>query len=193
VSRDDNGLIRRVGQGDLGAMQVLYERYAPRLYRFALARLGDERGAEDVVQETMLAAWQGASRFRGDSTAATWLFGICRRKMAEAHRKGRRRETPGLPPAADGTAPADTGRPGRGEDRPPAGTPAGPAPPDAGLEFWETFSRLSDEHQEVLLLVFHYGLSQEEAAQVLGVPVGTVKSRVHYARRRLREALGDAG
>jgi len=169
VSRDDDGLIRRVGEGDLGAMQVLYERYAPQLYRFALARLGDERAAEDVVQEAMLAAWQGASRFRGDSTAATWLFGICRRKVAEVCRRGRRRETPGLRPVADD------------------------APPDSRLEFWESFSRLSDEHQEVLLLVFHYGLSQEEVARVLGVPVGTVKSRVHYARRRLREALEDAG
>jgi len=170
VNGDDAQLIARVGKRDLAAMRVLYEKYAPQLYRFAVARLGDERSAEDVVQETMLAAWQSASRFRGHSTATTCLFGICRRKVAEVYRRGQGREVPGLLHA-------------RSESTPP-----GP-----GLEFWESFSRLSDEHQEILLLVFYYGFSQEEAAEVLGVPVGTVKSRIHYARHRLREALRDAG
>jgi RNA polymerase sigma-70 factor (ECF subfamily) len=61
-------------------------------------------------------------------------------------------------------------------------------------EFWESFGRLSAEQQELVLLVFHYGFSQKETAGILGIPVGTVKSRTYYARRRLQELLeGGSG
>jgi len=166
VRTDDRALLARIAEGDGEAMRVLYERHATHLYRFALARLGDSREAEDVVQETMLGVWRGASTYRGESQARTWLFGVCRNKLAERLKKRGRTERPlEWPPAAGGR------------------------PPEETAAFREAFARLSAEHREVLLLVFHYGFTQEETAGILGVPVGTVKSRAHYARRRLAEAL----
>ncbi len=165
-STDDQSLLRRIADRDQQAMRELYDRYADRLLRFAYPQLHDRQEAEDVVQETMLAIWQGGGTFRQASRASTWVFGICRNKIGERLR--RRRELQpldGLPDlAAHGT-------------------------PTATVELWQQFGRLSPEHREVLLLVFHQGFSQEEVAEMLGVPVGTVKSRTFHARRRLQALL----
>jgi RNA polymerase sigma-70 factor (ECF subfamily) len=164
----ESDLVRRVAEGDRRALGRLYDRYAGDLFAFALSRLGDRHGAEDAVQETILAAWQGAAGYRGESRVKTWLFAICRNKVLDWPR---RREVP--------TEPEDFrlgGGVGGGE---------------VDLDFWQSFGRLTDEQQEVILLVFHYGFAQEEVAGILGVPLGTVKSRLHYARRRLRELLAE--
>jgi RNA polymerase sigma factor (sigma-70 family) len=162
VEHQDEALLRRVASGDRQAMQDLYAAYAGKLLQFALARVGDRGLAEDIVQETMIAAWCSAGTYRAGSPASTWLFGICRHKVLDALRRCDRTELP--PPS-----------PARGES--------------TSLEFWESFSRLSDEQQELILLVFHYGFSQQEVAEILGVPVGTVKSRTFHARRRLQALL----
>lgn len=159
-------MLRRIADGDQRAMRELYDRFADRLLRFAYPLLHDRDGAEDVVQETMLAIWQSAGTFRQASQASTWIFGICRNKVGERLR--RRRETQSLDdwlhlPAHD--APAAT------------------------VVLWQQLGRLSPDHREILLLVFQQGFSQEEVAAMLGVPVGTVKSRTFHARRRLQALL----
>jgi len=118
--------------------------------------------------------------------ARTWLFGICRNKVAE-RLKGRR-ATPRPLRWGEGGSVAVGGAP----SGLPLGAVSGTAPAAAGeeaLEFREAFAHLSGEHRELLLLVFHYGFTQEETAEILRIPVGTVKSRTYYARRRLKEAL----
>jgi len=169
-----------MASGDMGAMRALYDRHAASLFRYALCRTGSREAAEDVIQETMLAAWQGAAGYRGEAGVRTWLFGICRNKLAEQARRTGGVRTPV-----------------------PAETLAAPATPDAGdsverqaqgaVDFWRAFGRLSQEHREVILLVFHYGFTLRETADMLGVPLGTVKSRTHNARRRLEAALGEEG
>jgi RNA polymerase sigma-70 factor (ECF subfamily) len=165
VEHRDEALLRRVASGDRQAMQDLYAAYAGKLLQFALARVGDRELAEDIVQETMIAAWRSAEGYRGGSAASTWLFGICRHKVLDALRRGQRTDLPLPSPAREDSA---------------------------SLEFWESFSRLSDEQRELVLLVFHYGFSQQEVADILDVPVGTVKSRTFHARRRL-QALMEGG
>jgi len=186
VQSDDAISLRRIAGGDPGAMRAFYEHHATQLYRFALARLGDAQEAEDVVQETMLAVWRGAAAYRGEARPRTWLFGICRNKVAE-RLKGRR-ATPRPLRWGEGGSVAVGGAP----SGLPLGAVSGTAPAAAGeeaLEFREAFAHLSGEHRELLLLVFHYGFTQEETAEILRIPVGTVKSRTYYARRRLKEAL----
>jgi RNA polymerase sigma-70 factor (ECF subfamily) len=185
---DDRVLVRRVAAGDRGAVRLLYERYADRLFRFALVRLGDRQAAEDAVQETMLAAWQGADGFRDESRVDTWLFGICRNKVLDhVRREARRREGPS---AACSTGPAPDAW-GSGPAPDPPGSGGAPDPGTSAVEFWEAFGRLDQDDRELLLLVFYCGFTQREVAQSLGVPVGTVKSRVYHARRRLGRALAD--
>ncbi len=165
----DSELVARLARGQEDAVRELYAVYGERLFRFALARLRRSDAAEDVVQETVTAAWQSAGSYRGGALSA-WLFGICRNRVADRLR----REGPGWEPL---------------EHAPAGGTRvAGEA-----TEFWEGFGRLSAEQQELILLVFYYGFSQREVAAVLGVPVGTVKSRTYYARRRLQQLLEGVG
>lgn len=171
MALDDSALLNSIAEGSRGAMRAFYDRHATRIFRFALARLGDRQVAEDVVQETMLAVWRGAGGFRGESRVDTWLFGIAHNKIREQARKRR----------VPRTAAGESSEPG----------PTGVSAPDtSAAEFWEGFAELTGEQRELLLLVFHYGFNYEEVARMLGIPVGTVKSRVHYARKRLGQAMG---
>lgn len=170
TAQDPKELATRLAEGHEDAVRELYATYGQRLYRFAMARLRRPDAAEDVVQETLTAAWRSAATYRGEGLSA-WLFGICRNKVADRLR----REGPGWDPL-DLSMVGGNGFFGE------------------AAEFWESFGRLSAEQQELVLLVFHYGFSQKETAGILGIPVGTVKSRTYYARRRLQELLeGGSG
>jgi RNA polymerase sigma-70 factor, ECF subfamily len=165
VRRTDEELLGQVAASDRDAMQALYSQYADRLMRFAYSRLNSRDEAEDAVQETMIAVWERAASYQGASSPSTWLFGICRNKVGDVLRK--RRPAGGQP------------------------EPLGAGANEEVAAFWEAFGKLGDEQRELILLVFHYGFAQQEVAEILGVPVGTVKSRVHTARRRLQALLSE--
>lgn len=175
----DSALVRRMAAGDQRALRALYAAYGRRIYAYAIRLTGSQAVAEEVVQDSLLAAWQGARRFRGESRVITWLLGIARRQALNATRRKRLPFTP-LDRAA---ALAD-----------------GAASPQAHAEGAErrrllqvALDQLSREHRSVLELVFYQGLSLAEAAEVMGCPVGTVKSRLSYAKTYLRQALAQAG
>jgi len=144
----------------------------PRLRRYARALTGDRYAADDLVQDTLERAWARHRQWRPGSDLRAWLFAIMHNRRVDLARGERF------------AAPAD-------EEQAPAAAPPGPAAVD-GLDLQRAFARLSTEHREVLLLVGVEQLSYDEAAGALGVPVGTVMSRLSRARARLREAL-DAG
>lgn len=160
-------LVRAVAAGDQRAMRALYGRFADELLRFAAASLGDRDAAQDVVQETMVAAWTGARSFRGESSVRSWLFGICRNQVALELRR----------------------RPRRPEPQEPDEAAVAPSPPEARAGLPEAFERLDLEQRQLLQLVYARGLSQQEVADALGIPLGTVKSRLFSARGRLRELM----
>lgn len=165
---DDAKLVARVAQGDGGAFRELYERFAGRVFRYALTLLRDRHLAEDVVQETMIAVWRGAERFEGRSQVSTWLFGIARHQAYHA----RRREAKGE------RVPAE-----RAEEPDPAATV------ERETRVQRAVAELSPEHREVVFLAFYEGLPYEEIARLQGVPEGTVKSRMFHAKKRLAEEL----
>ena len=168
---DDTALLRRIGAGDESAVGELIDRHAGRLYGVARTLTGSDADAEDVVQETFAGACEAAGRFRGESSVKTWLTKILVRRAAKARRSGRRWSLNFLAQSA-----------------PPA--PASEAPTrgvDSRMDVTEMLARLSPEHREVLVLRELQGLSYEEIAAALGVPRGTVESRLHRARRELKD------
>ena len=171
---DERELMRDVAAGDSGALRGLYDAHAGPVFRFALASLGDRHAAEDVLQETMLAAWSGARRYRGESSVRGWLLGICRKQVAMELRRRRPEDSVPIP---DATA-----------DRRGSGTPTS----TVVEELRDALDELDVEQRQLLLLVYVQGLQQQEVAEVLGIPLGTVKSRLFHARQRLR-ALVDGG
>ena len=143
------------------------------LYRVAFRLLGDPHDAEDVVQDAFRSAWASRHLFDPDRSERAWLLAILRRRAADHWR----RSTAVVPP-------------GMGELPQPA-APAGrdPFADELSSAMQRALGRLHEELRETLLLVVVGGLTHQEAADLQGVPLGTVLSRVSRARSRLREFL----
>jgi len=171
----DEALVARCAAGDRTAFDLLVDRHGAALYRFARRRCGGSGQAEDAVQDGLLAAWRGASTFRGEAAARTWLFQV----VLHACRRGSRRRA-GEPDRHEGLEEAE---------RLPSGDAAADLRVDArrttgALE--RALAGLPDESREVLLLRDVEGLGGEEAAEVLGISIAAMKSRLHRGRLELK-------
>jgi RNA polymerase sigma-70 factor, ECF subfamily len=175
----DELLIGRIARGDRLAMQVLFARHHVRIYRFVLRLMRDEMAAEDVISEVFLDVWRQASRFEGRSAVSTWLIAIARFKALSMLRK-RREEGLDDEVAEAIEEPADN--PGQAFEK-----------RDKGEKLRQCLAALSREHREVIDLVYYHEKSVEEAAQIIGIPENTVKTRMFYARKKLSELCRTAG
>ena len=166
---------------EVPTVDALQAAYAGPLFVYALRRLGDHQAAEEVVQDTLVTAWRHADRFDPDrGSMEGWLFTIARNLTVDRHR--RRAARPRL-----------VGRDPDPEGSDAAGTQADV---DRALEAWqlaEALNELSVEHREAIVEVHYLGLTVREAAAQLGVPEGTVKSRLYYGLRALRLRLEEMG
>ena len=160
-------------------LRALFDQHAPALLSYALRLVDGDRGrAEDVVQETLLRAWRHPEAMAADrGSPRPWLFAVARRIAVDAHRRRQAR-------------PREVG------DDVLAQVPAQDDEVDRALDAWlvaDALAALSPAHREVLVQTYFAGRTVGEAAQVLGVPPGTVKSRTHYALQALRLALLERG
>jgi RNA polymerase sigma-70 factor (ECF subfamily) len=178
MTRDEE-LIRRIASGDRLSMQVLFSRHHVRVYRFILRLVRDAAAAEDLTSEVFLDVWRQADRFQGRSAAATWLLSIARFKALSALR--RRSDAP-LDEAAAEAVEDEADDPETALQK-----------KDGGEMLKACLEALSTEHREVIDLVYYHERSVDDAAQILGVPQGTVKTRMFYARKRLAELLKAKG
>lgn len=175
----DEELLLRIAAGDRLAMRVLFSRHQLRIHRFVLRLVRDETVAEDAVSDTFLDVWRQAGEFSGRSQVSTWLMSIARFKALSALR---RRRDVGLDEEWVGTI----------EDE--ADTPEVVSQKaDKGAAIRLCMDRLSPEHREVLDLVYYHEASVEEVAEIVGIPEGTVKTRLFHARKKLAELLKAAG
>ena len=173
----DRDVLRAIAQGNRQAIAELYDRHAQRLLDYLAHLTGDADTAEDLVQELFVIVWHDAARFRGQSKVRTWLFGIAHHLGISTLR--RKRALPLDGPTADGLAD-------------PSPDPADLAALAVDRErLAQALQALSATHRAVVELVFYHGLTQAEVAQILECPLGTVKSRMHYALRALARAMRD--
>lgn len=171
---EDLELIRRMQAGDDNAVRDLYAQYGQRLYVYALRLTNDPATAEDVTQSTLVTAWRTARNFRGEGRLIAWLLGIVHHTAMKALRGSTRY----IDEVAEETV---------SEDQPSPEEQAQVKEERRWVR--QGIQSLSPEHRAVLDLIFYQGLSLNEAAQVLNIPVGTVKSRLSYARDHLRGVL----
>lgn len=170
-----DGYLHRAAKGDKEAMaQIVREHYAS-VYRFCARRIGEELG-KDAAQEAFITAFKTLRRYNGSSTLLTWLLGIAHNHCRNMARKARTDITMDLWESA--------------------GASSGNFSLENALVDKEALRaalrRLSVEHREVVVLHEIEGLSYEEAALILAVPVGTIKSRLHHAFLALRKQLSPA-
>jgi RNA polymerase sigma-70 factor (ECF subfamily) len=175
----DAALLKAVANGDRQAMRTLYMRHHVGVYRFVLRLSKNPSLSEDVVSDVFFDVWRQAGNFKGNSQVSTWLLAIARNKAFSALRR-RVDEPLDNDTAAMIEDPADD--PETVLDR-----------KDRGAIVQECLAQLSSDHREVLNLVYYHGKSVDEIADIVGIPVGTVKTRVFYARDRLRKQLELAG
>jgi RNA polymerase sigma-70 factor, ECF subfamily len=171
----DGELIRRTGDGDRGAFEVLYRRYSRPVFGLALRRLGDRGRAEDAVQETFASIWRAARSYRPErGPGAPWLYAVARNAIIDRSRA--RNEPPAEAP--DEASPE-----------------AGPLERvEAGWTAWRVhraLEGLSPNERSVIELAYWSGLSQSEVAEYLGIPLGTVKTRTRAALAHLADQLEE--
>jgi len=180
MARTDEELLQAARSGDDEALEALLARHEQRVFRFGLRMCGNEEDARDVLQETLLAAFKGVRGFRGEAQLSTWLYQVARSFCTKARRRG-------------------AGQPERLESIEGAAaravTTGGPGPDDRAHAremarvLQEALLALPESQREVVLLRDVEGLSAEEAAQVVGIEVPALKSRLHRARLAMQQRM----
>jgi RNA polymerase sigma-70 factor (ECF subfamily) len=171
----DGELIRRIGDGDGGAFELLYRRYARSVFGLALRRLGDRGRAEDAVQETFASIWRSARSYKPErGPGAPWLYTVARNSIVD---RLRQRSEPAS--EAPDVATAD------------------PGPDEHAQTDWvawrvhRALEELPDAERKVLELAYWGEMSQSEVAGFLGIPLGTVKTRTRSGLARLADLLEE--
>jgi RNA polymerase sigma-70 factor (ECF subfamily) len=171
----DGELITRVGSGDRGAFEALYRRYARPVFGLALRRLGDRGRAEDAVQETFASVWRAAGSYRPErGPGAPWLYAVARNAIID---NGRARREPPVEHVEE-----------------QAGGETPPERAESGWIAWRVHRALAElpENERVVIeLAYWGGRSQSEVADLLGIPLGTVKTRTRTGLARLADVLED--
>ena len=173
-SAADLRLLERIKQGDLDAFQCLYQDFQPRLTRFLMNLVHHPQLVEEVLDDTLLVVWDKAASFKGESKLSTWIFAIAYRKAMKALRK---HDLPLEDMQAQGRASEE---PGPEEDW---------ARKRVHGLLRSAMTKLSPQHRAVVDLTYFHDLGYREVAEILKCPVDTVKTRMFYARRYLRESL----
>jgi RNA polymerase sigma-70 factor, ECF subfamily len=175
----DEALLGAIAKGDQRAMQVLYARYHVRVYRFVLRLTQDRSLAEDVVSDVFIDVWRQAGRFKGKSQVSTWVLAIARYKALSALRAHSDAQL-------DDNAAASMVDPTDDAEKIMSKR-------DRSATIQKCLAQLSAVHREVLDLVYYHERSVDEVAQIVGVPVSTVKTRMFYARKRMENLFEAAG
>lgn len=176
----DARLVRRARDGDRSAFEVLVRRYLKTAYAVALAELADPRDAEDAVQDSFIAALERLEDCRDPAAFAGWLRRIVRNRARSVRRRERVRETDELESVGDrATSWHD---PARDLER-----------SELRRRLERALEGLTDVQRHVVLMHDLEGYRHREIAVDLDIPEGTVRSHLFFARRALREQLGDAG
>ena len=174
---EDRALVARIASGERVALELLYRRHAGWLTGRLQSRCGDPDVTDIAVQDTFLAVWRSPRSYRGDGDVGAWLWGIGIRKLIDQLRKHR-------------TAPVDPGLIGVDHPTPRSLDAADELFAGGGYgDLGASLAGLAPELRAVLVATAIDGLSTKEAAKLLGVPQGTVKTRLMRARHAMQEAL----
>ncbi|WP_299611603.1 RNA polymerase sigma factor [uncultured Tateyamaria sp.] len=170
----DDALIAAVAQGDVTAFEQVHKKYFPKLMHFARRITGSAEAAEEVANDVLMTVWRTADRFEGRSKPSTWIFGIAYRVAMKQRTKLQRRA---------GDVELDEGMIASKDDTAEAVI--------RGTDLKNALDQLKPELRAVVELTYYNGYLYTEIAEILDCPVGTVKTRMMTARRRLRGILSD--
>ena len=180
MDAEDSELVVRSKDGDLQAFNFIVQRYQSQVLNLSARIIGDRGRAEDVTQETFISAYQAIGRFRGGSLPA-WLMRIAANASRDSLRGSRRRPEQSL----DESLESQSFQPVSAEPSPEEHAERS----ELNAELQKAILALSDDQRAVLVLIDVQGFSYEETTESVGASIGTVKSRLNRARRRVRDIL----
>jgi RNA polymerase sigma-70 factor (ECF subfamily) len=172
----DARLIERIKNGDRNAFEALVGPYGKALGSYIAYRVKNGADADDIIQETMLSIWQSVASFDGRSSFKTWLFGIAKRRLADFYRKNGKNDV--LPLTDFENALTAKDHLSESIER---------------MDIDMALANLNDGENELVYLVFQAQLSYKEISELLGIPEGTVKSRMSNIKAKLKKLLGGEG
>lgn len=177
---DEISLLARIADKDQDAFKQLYALYRKRLFAYLLKVLSQPETAEEVLDDVMFEVWRQATRFQGNSTLATWIFGIAHHKAMNALRQRGKHKAVELEAVDEPLTSPDN--------------PYTEAEKSHLREKMKTaLAQLSQDHRAVLELTFYHGFSYVEIAEIVRCPVNTVKTRMFHAKRQLQVWLHKMG
>jgi RNA polymerase sigma-70 factor (ECF subfamily) len=182
VSLSDRALVSRARDGDREAREQLAGWAGRKAYVFALQLVRSPEAARDVAQDALLRFFLHIDRFDAGQPIEPWLFGIVRNQVRDAARRDRVRQHDSLDRWLEQGGPEPTGT-----DDPAAAAETH----ELQRRVWRAISELGDAHREIIVLRDYHGLAYREIGEVLAIPTGTVMSRLHTARARLRQTLAE--
>ncbi|NKB80964.1 MAG: sigma-70 family RNA polymerase sigma factor [Nitrospirales bacterium] len=179
----DSELIERVKVREEQAFEVLYWRYAHRVYRYILTIIRDHSMAEEVLEEVMVVVWKGANQFKGLAKVSSWIFAIARHKAFDDMRRryGAHSQTVEIESVENLLIDQHAGPEELAEQKTLAALVN------------RAMTNLAWKHREIIHLTYFEKLSCKEISELLDIPVGTVKSRLYHARKELKEQLKALG
>lgn len=184
---DDRELVLRCQRGDMAAFGVLVERYRQRVYGLVYGMLRNEQDAVDLSQETFVKAWQAMRSFQRNSSFYTWLYRIATNLCIDFVRKRERRPTVAFEETVNPDADVNVEIPASKQGSPPEEARRRELREQIDAALLE----LSPEHRVVVQLREFDGMEYAEIARAVGCNIGTVMSRLHYARKHLQKILKE--
>ena len=179
AERTDEGLVQSIAAGDQFAMQLLFTRHRDKVNRFIQRFTRDESLTEDALSEVFLDVWRKAGSFKGECQVATWLLAIARNKTLALLRQ---RKFLALDETEAGLIEDPTDNPESALVKKSYST-----------LLQKCLNALSPNHRKIIDLVYYQSKSIQEAAEIVGIPLNTVKTRIFYARNQLGKVLKQAG
>jgi RNA polymerase sigma-70 factor (ECF subfamily) len=191
--QSDETLMAGILERDVRAFETLFDRYTEALHRHACFMLHDETVAYDVVQETFLRVWLRVEQWDGRGSPRAWLYRIATNLALNYLRTVQRRhEVPlELPPDSEDDEDVVSFVPAWMIDNATLGPEAAVELAEQRASYRHALARLPDDKREVFHMVHELEMSLRDAADALSIPEGTVKSRLHYARKKLGREIGD--
>lgn len=171
--------IKKIASGDRTAFEELFRAYQKRIFGYAFRMLGDAALADEVTSDVLFEVWKGAARFGGRSRISTWIFGIAHHKAIDALRRKKPKEL-------EIESQRHAEYPGEGPEHAAVRR-------DERARLHAKLAELSQDHREVIELAFFQERSVDEIAEIAHCPPATVKTRMFYARKKLREILNPVG
>jgi RNA polymerase sigma-70 factor (ECF subfamily) len=187
IEPTDREVVEHCQRGELRAYELLVNRYRNKVYALAYSMLRNEQDATDVCQEAFVRAWQSIRNFKKNASFYTWVYRITTNLCIDFVRKRDRRQTTPLEEGIEPDASVDV-------ETPPS---SNPSPTDEVQrkelreQIDEALLELSPEHRAVIQLREFEGLEYAEIARIVGCSIGTVMSRLHYARKHLQKLLSE--